>query len=50
MDVYLAEKFYYPLGLRHFSFNPLVQFELDQIVPTERDRLWRKTLGTWFCA
>lgn len=36
------EKFYQPLGANYTTYSPLEQFSLDQIVPTEEDKLWRK--------
>ncbi len=39
---YLYENFYYPLGATTLTYNPLERFELDRIVPTEYDSLFRK--------
>ncbi|MDT0650722.1 glycoside hydrolase family 3 N-terminal domain-containing protein [Autumnicola edwardsiae] len=35
------EKFYRPLGANYTGYLPITRFGLDQIVPTEDDRLWR---------
>ncbi len=44
LDELLYAQFYEPLGLRRFMFNPTNQYDLQAIVPTEKDRMWRKTL------
>lgn len=42
---YLTQKdFYKPLGANLTSFVPLNHFNIDQIVPTEEDKLWRRQL------
>jgi len=38
-SLYLNEQFYQELGLRYTCFNPLTNFDRDQIVPTEYNRL-----------
>jgi CubicO group peptidase (beta-lactamase class C family) len=43
-DQYAFEQVYRPLGLRNMTFNPLYSFPKSQIVPTEQDNYWRKTL------
>ncbi len=43
-DQYVFEQVYRPLGLRNITFNPLYSFPKSQIVPTEQDNYWRKTL------
>ncbi len=43
-DEYLEKKFYAPLGLSRFTYNPLEKFEKDEIVPTELDTIFRKQL------
>lgn len=35
-------RFYEPLGAYHTGYLPRERFNLDQIVPTEVDKLWRK--------
>jgi CubicO group peptidase (beta-lactamase class C family) len=44
LDQYVSEQFYAPLGMRTAGFNPLKRFDKQQIVPTERDTYFRKTL------
>ena len=44
LDKYLTSEFYQPLGMKRTSFNPREHFNPDQIVPTENDTLFRKTL------
>lgn len=44
LDSWLDENFYEKLGLRRTLFNPLDRFSKAIIAPTERDRIWRKTL------
>ncbi|HFA47880.1 MAG TPA: hypothetical protein ENJ95_02540 [Bacteroidetes bacterium] len=44
LDRFVDERFYHPLGLRKILYNPLKKYGMDDIVPTEKDRLWRKTL------
>ena len=43
-DQYVDSVFYQPLGLSHMTFNPLNKFSKDEIVPTERDNIFRKQL------
>lgn len=40
---YIYDNFYKPLGATTLSYNPLEKFDLDHIVPTEYDSLFRKT-------
>ncbi len=40
---YIYDNFYKPLGASTLTYNPMDQFEIDQIVPTEYDSLFRKT-------
>ena len=42
--MFVDSAFYLPLGLRYTTFNPLHRFSRKYIVPTENDRIWRKTL------
>jgi len=44
LDEYVLDEFYKPLGMRTAGFNPRRRFYKDQIVPTERDTYFRKTL------
>ncbi|HEX8376631.1 MAG TPA: serine hydrolase [Pedobacter sp.] len=44
LDKYVLDEFYRPLGMRTAGFNPRRRFDKDQIVPTERDNYFRKTL------
>lgn len=44
LDKYVSENFYNSLGMRTAGFNPIKRFNKDQIVPTERDTYFRKTL------
>jgi len=40
---YLRRKFYKPLGLERTGFNPLDEFDKEEIAPTEIDTFFRKT-------
>lgn len=44
LDKYVLESFYKPLGMKTAGYNPTRRFYKDQIVPTERDSYFRKTL------
>ena len=44
LDKYVASKFYGPLGMKTAGYNPLQRIQKTQIVPTERDTYFRKTL------
>jgi beta-N-acetylhexosaminidase len=44
IDVYVAEKFYLPLGLTTMGYNPRERFPLSRIMPTENDTLFREQL------
>lgn len=41
---YNKETFYGPMGMHRTTFNPLDKFSLNQIVPTEKDKVFRKQL------
>ena len=41
---YLNETFYRPLGCQTLGFNPINWHVTNNIVPTEQDTLYRKTL------
>ena len=42
LDKYVKQTYYDPLGLRYITFRPLERFPRNQIIPTERDTVWRK--------
>jgi beta-N-acetylhexosaminidase len=42
LDQYVEEQFYGPMGLQHISYNPWKRFPLDNIAPTQEDRLFRQ--------
>lgn len=44
LDKFADSIFYRPLGLSTMGFNPLEEFPLDRIVPTEEDKVFRKGL------
>ncbi|WP_235005235.1 serine hydrolase domain-containing protein [Pedobacter nyackensis] len=44
LDKYVQENFYKPLGMQTAGFLPRDRFSKDQIVPTEKDTYFRKTL------
>ena len=44
LDKYVSKEFYSSLGMRTATFNPTRIFSKNQIVPTERDTYFRKTL------
>lgn len=44
LDYLTQKEFYKPLGANLTSFVPLNHFNIDQIVPTEEDKLWRRQL------
>ncbi len=41
LDEYVYNTFYNPLNMRHCQYNPLHQFEKEDIAPTEFDTKWR---------
>lgn len=43
-DTFLNTHFYRPMEAKRLTFNPSFHFERQEIVPTERDSLFRKTL------
>ena len=43
LDKYLSDKFYLPMGLST-TFNPLNNYKIEKIVPTEIDKNFRKEL------
>ena len=44
LDDFVNGHFYHPIGLRHLLYNPSQRFDKSRIVPTEQDRMWRKSL------
>ena len=44
LNNYVAENFYTPLGMQFAGFLPRNRFSRDQIIPTENDTYFRKTL------
>lgn len=44
LDKYVGKQFYAPLGMYTAGFNPRNRFPKSQIVPTEQDNYFRKTL------
>ncbi len=44
LDQYVLRQFYVPLGMQTAGYNPRNRFPRDQIVPTEDDTYFRKTL------
>lgn len=44
LDQYVQDNFYKPLGMQTAGFLPRNRFERNQIVPTEQDTYFRKTL------
>ena len=41
---YNTKHFYEPLGMQYTTFNPLKKYRLEQIMPTENDKIFRKQL------
>lgn len=44
LDKFVRTNFYGPLGLKSIGYHPLARFKEDEVVPTERDRWWRKQI------
>ncbi|PRY48865.1 CubicO group peptidase (beta-lactamase class C family) [Arcticibacter pallidicorallinus] len=44
MDQYVQNEFYKPLGMKYAGFAPRLRFDKSEIVPTEKDTYFRKTL------
>ncbi|WP_183891792.1 serine hydrolase domain-containing protein [Pedobacter cryoconitis] len=44
LNIYTSENFYAPLGMQTAGFLPRNRFSRDQIIPTEDDTYFRKTL------
>lgn len=43
-EEYLKETFYRPLGAHTITYNPLLYYEEERIIPTEQDTFFRKQL------
>ncbi len=43
LDQYVQDQFFRPMGLQTAGYHPLNRFEADRIIPTEEDRIFRKT-------
>ncbi len=43
-ETFLNQDFYKPLGMNYTGYRPLDRFPMNQIVPTERDQLFRRQL------
>ena len=43
-DAFLDTHFYQPMEAKRLTFNPSLKFKQEEIVPTEKDSLFRKTL------
>lgn len=44
IENYVMEQFYKPLGMTRAGFNPRLRFPKREIIPTEDDQVFRKTL------
>ena len=44
MENYVMDQFYKPLGMTRAGFNPRLRFSKQEIIPTEDDQVFRKTL------
>ena len=44
MESYVMDQFYKPLGMTRAGFNPRLRFPKEEIIPTEDDKEFRKTL------
>lgn len=44
LDRFVRTNFYGPMGLKSIGYHPLDRFEEDDVVPTEKDRWWRKQI------
>lgn len=42
LDTLVQRRFYNPLGLQTASYHPTDRFDIERLVPTERDKWWRK--------
>ena len=44
LENYVMDQFYKPLGMSRAGFNPRLRFPKEEIIPTEDDQAFRKTL------
>lgn len=44
LNYLIVNRFYEKMGIRNMRYLPLKHFDLDRIVPTENDMIWRKQL------
>ncbi len=44
LDVFVEENLYKPLGMYRTAYHPRNKFAMEEIVPTEKDKLFRKQL------
>lgn len=44
LDSLIDEFLFQPMGLRYTTYNPLNKFPLEQIIPTEKDKIYRNQL------
>ncbi len=44
LETYVMDQFYKPLGMSRAGFNPRLRFPKEEIIPTEDDKEFRKTL------
>lgn len=44
LEKYVMDEFYKPLGMKRAGFNPRLRFPKEEIIPTEDDKIFRKTL------
>lgn len=44
LDQYVNEEFYLPMGLKHIGYNPWKKMSVNNIAPTQADRLFRQQL------
>ncbi len=44
LDKFVAANFYGPMGLKTIGYHPLRRFDEEQVIPTEKDRWWRKQI------
>ncbi len=44
MEHLIQDYFFEPMKLKHLTYHPLEKFDLNQIVPSEDDRIWRNQI------
>ena len=49
-EEYIKDNFYRPLGAYTITYNPYKYFPMEDIIPTEKDELFRMETYTWICA